>query len=80
VIDVDLEALERRAREVTTLGEHLQTSAAQWRAALSTPCAPSVAAVRDAYTKEFSVYAEVLRSWAQAAHSAVATYDETDRP
>jgi len=78
VIDVDLEALDRRAREVAMLGEDLQTSVARWRAVLTTPCAPSVAAVRDAYTKDFSLYAEVLRSWAESARTAAATYEATD--
>lgn len=80
MIDVDLEALDRRAREVAMLGEDLQTCVARWQTALTTPCASSVAAVRDAYIKDFAVCAEVLRSWAESARSAAATYDEADRP
>jgi hypothetical protein len=80
VIDVDLDALDRQARRVELLGEDLRACAARWHTALADPCAPSVAAVRDAYLKEFSVYAEALDSWAGAVHTAVATYDAVDQP
>lgn len=76
---MDLEALDRRARSVTDLGDDLQAAVDRWRHALDTPCAPSVAAVREAYTREFAVYAEVLRSWADAARRAASTYDTADR-
>jgi len=75
---VDLESLDHCAREVAQHGDDLGTAAGRWRAALADPCAPSVRAVRDAYIKDFAVYAEVLRSWAGAACTAVSTYRITD--
>lgn len=80
MIDVDLEALRRHARSVGDLGDDLGAATGRWREALTTPCDPSVAAVRDAYLQDFAVYAEALRSWAEAARTAVSTYDESDRP
>jgi hypothetical protein len=78
MIQIDLQALDRQARSVAALGDDLQTSVARWRDALASPCAPSVCAVRDAYLKDFGVYTEVLRSWADAARTAAAGYDTVD--
>lgn len=78
MIDVDPQALDRQARSVASLGDDLQTSVARWRDALADPCAPSIAAVRDAYIRDFSVYAEALRSWADAARAAATTYRNAD--
>jgi hypothetical protein len=80
VIEVDLEALGRQARSVEALADDLEAAVARWRTALSDACAPSVAAVREAYVKEFAVHGEALRSWAEAARTAADTYDAADRP
>lgn len=75
---VDIEGLHRRARSVGGSAEDLGAAAGRWRDALENPCAPSVGAVRDAWEREFAVYATVLQSWSESARAAAAGYEAAD--
>jgi len=60
------------------MGEDLGVAAGRWRQALADPHSPSVRAVRDAWERDFAVYAEVLRAWCEAARAAAAGYSAAD--
>jgi hypothetical protein len=83
---VDLAEVRRRALGARRTGEDLSFAAGRWREALASPipgCGPAGVAealegVREAWGRDFAVYAQALEEWSRAAQAAAAAYGAAD--